>query len=64
MSFYKHKYSALNKYNIRYSDRRKVHIQHTTYDIVIEEKCIYNIQHIHYIQLNIDTCIMICLTRG
>ena len=37
MSFCKHKYSALNKYNIRYSDRRKVYIQHTTYTLYTTE---------------------------
>ena len=47
----------------QFTNTNTVQLTNTTYYIVIEEKCT-NIQNIHYIQLNIDTCIMICLTRG
>jgi len=36
MSFYKHKYSTVNKYNILYSDRRKVY-EHTKYTLYTTE---------------------------
>ena len=56
MSFYKHKYSALNKYNIRYSDRRKVYIQHTTYTLYTTEHVLHvgNIIQLHV--LTVDRC--------
>jgi len=36
MSVYKHKYSTVNKYNILYSDRRKVY-EHTKYTLYTTE---------------------------
>ena len=36
MAFNKHKHSALNKYNILYSDRRKVY-EHTKYTLYTTE---------------------------
>jgi len=36
MSYYKHKYSTVNKYNILYSDRTKVY-EHTQYTLYTTE---------------------------